>query len=419
MTRSLFPPVDNPRTILAAGALVTLLARPRIPFVLTTAEAGGETLIPTSAYYALIGLLSLHIVFMGLRRFLRGDIVTVFWPPLIILAVALLSVFWSILPALSGRHLVQFVAFTVVIMIASSQLTLRSLVIAIGGASLFLVIYSLGYIAAAPNWGIIETHAGPRWRGAFANQNSLGRWASMLFILSAGFLVHSRRRMLPLGCAAIALISIVQTGSAQALGISLGIAALLAVVELTRRSQRREPLVGLITSIVGLLGAGTLLVSRVDLASLLTDALSGRDGLWIATIPKLLDRPLLGYGIGAFWSSGPANEVRREATFPASHAHNTYIDAALQLGIPFGILFALGTLVFLVVLVRVVFQNHANWPLLAVGAFIAAYSLSASMFFGGSFEWWVLFVAIVGHLCRLVTDDGVPADRRVDASTRE
>lgn len=399
MMRPLPPTPERTRIVVAVGALFVLLARPRIPFVLTTAELGAESLVPSTLYYTLIVLLSLYFVYVGLRRFLRDNIISTFWPPLIILAVSMTSVFWSISPGASVRHWVQLTAFTAIIMVASSLLNLKSLVIAIGGASLFLVVYSFGYIAFVPDWGVLDTYVGPRWRGAFANQNSFGRWASLLFILSVGLLVHSRRRVLSLGSAAVALFAIIQTGSAQALGISLGIATLLVTIELVRRSRRRESVVGLIASVVGLLGTGALLVVRVDLATLLEEILSGREGLWFAIFPAVMERPFLGYGIGGFWSSGLADEVRREATFPASHAHNTYLDAALQLGVPFAFLFLLGVLVFLAASVRAVVRDRECWPFLALGAFIAVYSLSASMFFTGSFEWWCLFVALTGHLC--------------------
>lgn len=399
---------------LALGLLIVLLARPRIPYVLTTVELGSEALAPTVIYYVLISLLAICILVAWLRLYFRTDFIRAYWPPLIILAVAIASVTWSVAPGVSIRYLVQFIALTAVVMVASSQLSLKSLVFAIGGAAVFLVALSLGYVVAFPEWGVIDTYGGQRWRGAFANQNSFGRWASILFILSIGLLLHSGRRALPLAGATVALIAIVQTGSAQALGASLGIGTILGTIEVVRRSRQRESVAGLLVSAAGLLATSFILFVRIDFRSLLEESLSGRDGLWLTLIPAVLERPFLGHGIGAFWGSDLAGEVRRNAGFSAAHAHNTYIDAALQLGIPFAIMVLLGGLALLVASTKAAIRDPSSWPLLAFVSFLAVYSLSASMVFSGSFEWWLLLVALVCHLVTRSRDaPAVGQDRRI------
>jgi O-antigen ligase len=77
--------------------------------------------------------------------------------------------------------------------------------------------------------------------------------------------------------------------------------------------------------------------------------LTGRVPLWNSLIPLALQRPLLGYGYGAFWSAtGPSASVTM--LFPwALQAHNGYLELWLENGL-IGVLIAFALL--LITLVR-------------------------------------------------------------------
>jgi exopolysaccharide production protein ExoQ len=65
--------------------------------------------------------------------------------------------------------------------------------------------------------------------------------------------------------------------------------------------------------------------------------LSARTYIWAGAIDKVIQEPLLGYGRAAFWvpDSIPAWEVGALASrgFIPSHAHNGFIDVALEIGL--------------------------------------------------------------------------------------
>ena len=72
--------------------------------------------------------------------------------------------------------------------------------------------------------------------------------------------------------------------------------------------------------------------------------LTGRTEIWSLVAKLIKDRPYTGFGLDAVWGdqSVLGNHIRATLQIPAaSHAHNGYLDAALQLGLPGSILFYL------------------------------------------------------------------------------
>ena len=64
-----------------------------------------------------------------------------------------------------------------------------------------------------------------------------------------------------------------------------------------------------------------------------TATLSGRIPLWSALVPYILDRPILGYGYGAFWSPDRILEMASKTKWQMVHSHNAYIETLLAVGL--------------------------------------------------------------------------------------
>ena len=63
--------------------------------------------------------------------------------------------------------------------------------------------------------------------------------------------------------------------------------------------------------------------------------LTGRTDLWPYLTSYISERPMLGWGFFAFWSSvNPAvNEISSLVTWPVAHAHNALLEMLLEVGI--------------------------------------------------------------------------------------
>ena len=68
--------------------------------------------------------------------------------------------------------------------------------------------------------------------------------------------------------------------------------------------------------------------------------LTGRTEIWSMVMDAILEHPWLGYGYHAFWrgADGPSVDVRLSGWIPP-HAHNGFLDLALDFGIAGPLLF--------------------------------------------------------------------------------
>lgn len=149
-------------------------------------------------------------------------------------------------------------------------------------------------------------------------------------------------RRYPLMAAVIILLAVVGSGSRGGLLSLLGAGLfLLVLVFLISRARRSTKLlaVGAILGFGGLLVwlTGDVLLSRfqVLLAADTLGDIDGRIAAWEMTLAAIAERPLLGYGHGAyqelfFLFHDP--ELGRIGVF--DHAHNDYLQLAAELGLP-------------------------------------------------------------------------------------
>ena len=63
------------------------------------------------------------------------------------------------------------------------------------------------------------------------------------------------------------------------------------------------------------------------------DSLSGRLPIWEVVTPHILDRPLLGYGYGGFWTGKRIDAVSDDIGWAISAAHSAWFEAALDGGL--------------------------------------------------------------------------------------
>jgi O-antigen ligase len=173
------------------------------------------------------------------------------------------------------------------------------------------------------------------WRGAFTHKNWLGS------AMSVGIFVAANSRLLAvftvLGGTALLLMS----RSATSL-IALGASLLTAIGGLALQSEgKKSPLRGIALLAIGVAIVGLLVFPLLDIEiSKLpriigrSSDLTGRAEVWRAVKMAIHDKPLTGYGYG-FWSmpSVMKNNIWTSAGWEVPHAHNTWLDAWLQLGL--------------------------------------------------------------------------------------
>ncbi len=63
-----------------------------------------------------------------------------------------------------------------------------------------------------------------------------------------------------------------------------------------------------------------------------SETLTGRTTIWQLAIDAVNLQPLLGHGMGGFWETSQAQILRAYADWAVPHAHNGFLEVALQIG---------------------------------------------------------------------------------------
>ena len=359
-----------------------------------------EVVVTSSRYF--IWVMSTLLLMLNAKRTfitIRRD-----WVLWIFTGLALSSFIWSELPdwtLSSNRELWQMTSFGLYLatrFTLTQQIRLYALTFMIGGiasAILAVVMPSLG------KHGL--DHPGA-WKGIYDYKNTFG---SMMVLAIVAFfslpIERPRDHWIKWGGIAAATALILLTTSKTALGVAFAMLGLMMFYRNFRWKGKRS----VILSSLGALIVGTvsfgLLMTWVNLVQLLgkDPTFSGRTYIWQVSLDRLLDHPWLGYGRSAFWA--PDSPYPKDVSFylsqsfRAPHAHNGFIDTALDVGlIGLGLFLIIYVSSFVRALLCAYDSKHPE-HLWAVGyfTFFALNNMTESYVLRLANIFWVLFIATV------------------------
>lgn len=332
--------------------------------------------------------------------------VTVRQPLLIILMLIVAgSTMWSIAPDVTTRRAFAVICTTLGGLALAARYRWAELAEVVGATFIVLIVASFVVCLAVPSIGIMTELFPGAWRGLWIEKNALGGLMALGFcLLSAAALLNPHRAKLWWPFAFLALVLVLMSTSKTSLASLLVGAGALGFVVIARRSPAASAAITW-TGVTGVvLLAGFLLVaSDVFFAILGKDAtLTGRTQIWSAVMRQIEERPWLGYGYAAVWDNksgwGPFAWITKDAGFAPHHAHNSWIEQWLGMGI-LGLaawgLFYLQTLALTLI---AIFRERGA---LLVFPFLVVYSLvslteSIAVVYN-DFR-WALFVAFAAKL---------------------
>ncbi|WP_169264651.1 O-antigen ligase family protein [Brasilonema octagenarum] len=273
-------------------------------------------------------------------------------PLLLFIGTALASVLWSgdqnmTLKGIGGLlRMLMFGAYFATRYSIEEQMKILAWVFGIAA------ILSLVVALAIPSYGIDKEG----WTGIFPYKNFLGytmSLAAILFLLTA-FKERSQNWFAWIGFGlAISLIIL-----AHSSGSLVNILLLLSLIPLYQLVKQHYKLRVIFLGIVCVLVGGTALFILGNLETILVDILgkslelNGRTPIWTLAIEKGMERPFLGYGYNAFWSSDAGIYIMintwsglRETGF---NSHNSYLELFLNLGFIGLFLYAISLVIVLI-----------------------------------------------------------------------
>ncbi|HEY2119656.1 MAG TPA: O-antigen ligase [Candidatus Acidoferrum sp.] len=326
------------------------------------------------------------------------------WMALLIL-FALASTIWSVDGGETLRRSIGLTGTTLAgLYIAlryqpKEQIRILAVCIAVGA------IGSLVVGLAFPGMGVM---AGGAWNGVFFIKNTLGRMMS-LGVLTFTFLALGQRRYRIISIVMICLCTLLLLLAQSATGLVVCVLMLAAIPfrHLVIRPNRSLTSAILVVAMITI-PVGFLIWSNQD--SMLNalgreSSLTGRLPLWHAVRSEIDQRPWLGSGYTAFWSTGDAERYRQTLGWDAPNAHNGFLDMALGLGVVGLAIFSIGMLRNFARGIVVAGQSdelEAAWPLFFL-IFCFLYNLTESTLFSGNSVFWMLYTANAFWLVRAMS----------------
>ncbi|WP_310488212.1 O-antigen ligase family protein [Chamaesiphon sp. VAR_69_metabat_338] len=326
-----------------------------------------------------------------------------------LLAVSLLSILWSVVPAVSIVRNIALLGSSLFGLYLASRYSLREQLQLLAWAFGIAIALSLIFAIALPKYGIMtSTHAG-KWRGMFTHKNVLGKsmiLSSLIFALTA--LNERRHQILLWSGLGLSVLLLVMSSSSSSLINFLIIAAIFWLVKIVRLPY---PMMIPMMFALAIVAIVTNLWLLDNMAKLLSSfgkdaSLTGRVDLWPAVLDKIGQRPWLGYGFSGFWGRDWDSEcayVWRVTGWTPPNSHNGLLDLWLDLGLLGLGVFSIGLVLSSIrglVWVRKCRTADAMWPILYIIYFWLSNQTESALLVQNEI-YWLLYVTVVLSLANL------------------
>ncbi len=302
------------------------------------------------------------------------------WPIWMVVGLAFISVLWSLDPAITLRRSIALLLATLYGVLLAIRYPFLTVLKLLGTVMSLIVIASLIGIASGFGWAVMDYPHPGAWQGIMFHKNALGRIAGLALIV---FVTLSQQysgwwRLSWYGLSLGTVILVVGSRSMTALVVTtLVVTAWLTLTMLySLASRERWQMTALVLTTI--LPISTLgVIYWPEIVSLIgrDPTLTGRLPLWQSLIGIGIQRPLLGYGFGAFWID-PSQMLSLDIALMrlrfwwANHAHNGYIDVWLELGLV-GLMLILTTLFLLITKnFHSFFQEKSRYKFLFITIFL-------------------------------------------------
>lgn len=306
-------------------------------------------------------------------------------------ALAVVSTLWSILPR---QTLWRSLVYCGMLAVAWCLASMRSSVF----SAFMAFLAGFGTIASIVVWFVrpeVGLDGSGAWRGIYTNPNSLGPISALFMITLFSLGIQNRDVRLRAVAVVGGLVSLVPLiGSTSdtamtALVMSFAVGGLIMAVSVLWKRGRRQWSIAL--GVVGMMAA--VLVSGLVLPRLATTSgIRLRTEVWDVVWDRIWVKPRGGYGFFTYWGTRDSMSPRVMAR--SGSAHNSALEASLDLGIGGFVLVVSIALTALVRSVRDVLVRPCPatlyWLMLAV--FVVSSHLTESFVSWFSYMWILLVV---------------------------
>jgi exopolysaccharide production protein ExoQ len=268
-----------------------------------------------------------------LRSARRGALLCAF------LLLIFASCAWAPDPGVSFKRAVHFFTYTVFAVFLFQRYEIDDFMRYMTRVLAVPVFASFAILAVSPNLGFSSYLGDPyAIRGAALDKNALGDIMSFAVLTSGYALMIGAGSRLLSGTVLLGSLTLValtpSTTARIVVAITIALAAYAWIIR--KRSNPGWGIIGLMLTVIAATLVALVILDYEDLLKLVgkSATLTGRTGVWRVVIESIRQRPLLGFGY-AFWGepSVSRSNIWLELGWATPHAHNNWLDIALQLGI--------------------------------------------------------------------------------------
>lgn len=301
------------------------------------------------------------------------------------------SMLWSVSVGLTFRRAVALVGTTSIALLAVQLLREGELQSILSRTFKLAMVLSVCFAVLLPEYGVMTGLHQGAWRGIFTHKNIMGGWFGLVAVFFFAQALAGHRIGWIWFVVAVGLVF--KSTSITALLVCTFSCAILLLSRANAHAGKLRPVLVLLTfcALLALLYGATGVYEQILSSAGRDVTLTGRTDVWTAVLPRLADRPILGYGYGAFWS-GLENRlglIEQSIGFRPAHAHNGFIDVALSIGL-------LGVALYAAVCVRMLWRA-GGWAELPMSLFAKSfliffliYNMTESFSLAQNSLYWIL-----------------------------
>lgn len=368
----------------------------------------GETVPADSSGLVRMMFIPAYLIGLGLLVLAPWDVAkaTARQPFMVLLLViAALSITWSIAPDQTTRRVIAVTLTTLSGIALAVRYRWSGLAEVLAGAFAVLALASFAAGLLFPSMGRMTELFPGAWRGLWPEKNALGGNMTLAFLtMAAAALLNPRRAILWWGASALAVALVaLSTSKTSLVALLLGIGAIVFVSLLQRGAALKVATLWAAAVGVGLATTVAAFGADAVLGLLGKDAtFTGRTLIWDAAMRQIELRPWSGYGYGAVWTTegpwSPLAWIVHQAGFKPQHAHNSWLEQWLGMGV-FGLAaFALMWLQTLLLAGVAAFRERGAYLAVPFLLVYGAMTLTESVAVAYNDLRWVLFVVVAVKL---------------------
>jgi len=321
-------------------------------------------------------------------------------PLLVLLLWSCASLLWSVNPEGSERRLVALAGTVMIGACAGIKLDLPTMARTIIQAATFALVASLVVALVDPGAGLDPEG---RLRGVFAHKNILSGFAVIALFTIFFRVLDSPRALSRLGLGVLfglCIVCLVISRSAGPFPAMFFAVAVLSICYSVHVSHGRFTAMLPIVIAAGIVLSG-LVVTTEGLGLFgRGDDFSGRVPIWQFALSMIEQRPLTGYGYGVFWlgDNAPAAPFWRGTYNFVPHAHNGFIELALDAGFVGLLLYGAAVVLLVSRLVGLIKARQGGLYLfwaVAITAFLIVINLGEAEAWVGNDLHTLLFVYLI------------------------